>query len=85
MYSVKNSSVKYEAVCKEGFPGPIRKKQSKDEEELLYENRTYRRTETNTDYAKDICKNYKSNVCKYNLCVTQKRYRDDTAARILQG
>ena len=57
-----------------GFPGPIRKKQSKDAEELLYENRTYRRAETYTDYAKDICKNYKSDVRKYNLCVTQKRY-----------
>ena len=47
-----------------GFPGPIRKKQSKDAEELLYENRTYRRTETYTDDAKDICKNYKSDVRK---------------------
>lgn len=57
-----------------GFPGPVRKKQSKDEEELLYENRSYRSAETYTDYAKDICKNYKSDVRKYNLCIAQKRY-----------
>lgn len=57
-----------------GFPGPVRKKQSKDEEELLYENRSYRSSKTYTDYAKDICKNYKSDVRKYNLCIAQKRY-----------
>lgn len=57
-----------------GFPGPVRKKQSKDEEELLYESRAYRSAEAYTDYAKDICKNYKSDVRKYNLCVTQKQY-----------
>lgn len=57
-----------------GFGGPIRRKKLKDEEELVYESRRYRRAETYTDYAKDLCTNYKIDLRRYNLCVTQKRY-----------
>ena len=41
---------------------------------LAYESRSYRRAETYTDYAKDLCTNYKIDLRRYNLCVTQKRY-----------
>ena len=57
-----------------GFNGPVRKKQPVDEELLAYESRRYRRAETYTDYAKDLCTNYKIDLRRYNLCVTQKRY-----------
>lgn len=57
-----------------GFNGPVRKKQPVDEELLAYESRSYRRAETYTDYAKDLCTNYKIDLRRYNLCVTQKRY-----------
>ena len=57
-----------------GFSGPVRKSKPKDEEMLAYESRSYRRAETYTDYAKDLCTNYKIDLRRYNLCVTQKRY-----------
>lgn len=57
-----------------GFTGPVRKKKPKDEEELAYESRSFRRAETYIDYAKDLCKNYKTDLRRYDLCVTQKRY-----------
>lgn len=57
-----------------GFNGPVRKSKPKDEEMLAYESRSYRRAETYTDYAKDLCTNYKIDLRRYNLCVTQKRY-----------
>ena len=47
---------------------------TKDEEMLAYESRSYRLSETYTDYAKDLCTNYKIDLRRYNLCVTQKRY-----------
>lgn len=57
-----------------GFKGPVRKKKPKDEELIVYDYRDYRRAQTYTDYAKDLCNNYKTDLRKYNLCVTQKRY-----------
>ena len=57
-----------------GFSGPVRKKTPKDEDLLVYESRRYRRAETYTDYAKDLCTNYKIDLRRYNLCVAQKRY-----------
>ena len=57
-----------------GFEGPVRKKTPKDEDLLAYESRRFRRAETYTDYAKDLCTNYKIDLRRYNLCVAQKRY-----------
>jgi len=57
-----------------GFEGPVRKKTPKDEDLIVYESRRYRRAETYTDYAKDLCTNYKIDLRRYNLCVAQKRY-----------
>ena len=57
-----------------GFSGPVRRKKPKDEEELAYEYRRGRSSQTYTDYAKDLCKNYKTDLRRYRLCVSQKRY-----------
>ena len=57
-----------------GFNGPVRKKKPKDEEELAYESRRFRCSETYAAYAKDLCTNYKIDLRRYNLCVAQKRY-----------
>ena len=57
-----------------GFEGPVRKKKPKNEDLLAYESRRFRRAETYTDYAKDLCINYKLDLRRYNLCVAQKRY-----------
>lgn len=57
-----------------GFGGPIRRKKLKDEEELAYEYRRFRSSQTYTDYAKDPYKNYKTDLRRYRLCVSQKQY-----------
>ena len=57
-----------------GFNGPVRKKKPKDEEEIVYEHRWYRSSQTYTAYAKYLCVNYKTDLRRYNLCVAQKRY-----------
>ena len=64
-----------------GFSGPVRKKTPKDEDLLAYESRRFRRAETYTDYAKDLCTNYKIDLRRYNLCVAQKRYIEGKSVR----
>jgi len=64
-----------------GFEGPVRKKTPKDEDLLAYESRRFRRAETYTDYAKDLCTNYKIDLRRYNLCVAQKRYIEGKSVR----
>ena len=48
---------------------------------IVYESRRYRRAETYTDYAKDLCTNYKIDLRRYNLCVAQKRYIEGKSVR----
>ena len=56
-----------------GFSGPARK-HAKDEDLVIYEHRYYRTAKDYTAYAKDICKNYKVDTQRYNLCIEQRRY-----------
>lgn len=71
---LKITEVHIDELVELGFCGPIRKKKPKDEEEIAYEHRSYRHAGTYTDYAKDLCTNYKTDLRKYNLCVAQKQY-----------
>ena len=58
-----------------GFNGPVRKRTTGGRGIARSTSPArYRRAETYTDYAKDLCTNYKIDLRRYNLCVTQKRY-----------
>ena len=71
---LKITQVHIDELVELGVCGPVRKKKPKDEDLLVYESRRFRRAETYTDYAKDLCTNYKVDLRRYNLCVAQKRY-----------
>ena len=71
---LKITEVHIDELVELGVCGPVRKKKQKDEEELAYESRRFRCSETYTAYAKDLCTNYKIDLRRYNLCVAQKRY-----------
>lgn len=57
-----------------GFPGPIRKKQSKDAEELLYENRTYRRADyINKKFISELAAALKTRDDSNGVCRLSKK------------
>ena len=55
-----------------GLGGPIRRKKLKDEEELAYEYRRFRSSQTYTDYAKDLCKKTIKPICADTGCACRR-------------
>lgn len=70
---LKITEVHIDELVALGVCGPSRKKKQRDEEQIAYDYRDYRHSETYTAYAKDLCVHYKIDLRKYNLCVAQKR------------
>jgi hypothetical protein len=66
------TSTHIENLMEDGFPGPIRR-EKKDYDEEVYKQRELHNQTTYIDYAKDICKNFKTDLRRYKLCVAQKR------------